>query len=452
MKKLIFEENTMKRIICGDNLQVLKTIESESIDLIYIDPPFFTNKNYEVIWNDGAEIRQFDDRWVSLQGGKHSKDINVYLNWMEPRIRELYRVLKKTGSFYLHCDWHADSYLRMLCDTIFGYNNLLNEIIWNYRTYQGNVKEYFPRKHDNIYLYVKSKQWHFNQLYDDNVEDTINYKRWKKYFVNGKIYANNYPKTDSRFMSYYNRWVKNNGRKPNPDEAIFVATGYIIDTVWDIKAVDPKSKERLGYPTQKPEALLERIIKASSNEGDVVLDAFAGCGTTLAVANKLNRQFIGIEVSPDGCRIVAKRIKMDINQIEGMPLTEKEVNKLTGYQFQNHVIHLLSPYDTSKITVGKRGADGGIDGTYFGIPIEVKKTNAGRRELDVFVSAMGRAKKKEGIFITRHFSGDFKREVARLKRGDNITIYYFTLQQVIDRKHMDNEDLKKLRSHLVDVW
>ena len=120
----------IERIICGDNLEILKTFEDEFVDLIYIDPPFFTNKNYEVIWGDGAEIRQFGDRWITENkngSGRARKDINVYLEWMEPRIKELYRVLKKTGSFYLHCDWHADAYLRILCDKIFNYKTT---IIW----------------------------------------------------------------------------------------------------------------------------------------------------------------------------------------------------------------------------------------------------------------------------------------------------------------------------------
>src|SRR4030042_6608836 len=141
------------RLICGDNLPELVVMEKESVDLIYADPPFFSNRNYEIIWGEEAEIRSFEDRW---EGG-----INVYVDWMKQRVMELYRILKPTGSFYLHCDWHAGHYLKVMLDEVFGCNRFQNEIIWFYRT-GGVSRKRFARKHDTIFFYTKSDKWTFN--------------------------------------------------------------------------------------------------------------------------------------------------------------------------------------------------------------------------------------------------------------------------------------------------
>lgn len=168
----------IKRIICGDNLEVLKTLPDESVDLCYIDPPFFSGRNYAVIFGDKEEVRQFDDRWVKMaEKGKYSKDINVYLNWMEPRICEIHRVLKKTGSFYLHCDWHADSYLRVMCDEIFGYDRLINKITWK-RSRPKKTTMKRPNVTDTILHYSKSNDYKYKQLYCGLSESSL--KRYNK--------------------------------------------------------------------------------------------------------------------------------------------------------------------------------------------------------------------------------------------------------------------------------
>ncbi|MCX6813583.1 MAG: site-specific DNA-methyltransferase, partial [Candidatus Azambacteria bacterium] len=159
-------EITKDKLILGDNLDILKTLKDESVDLIYIDPPFFSNKNYEVVFGDEAEIRSFEDRW---EGG-----MNVYVEWMKERVKELYRVLKPTGSFYLHCDYHAGHYLKVMCDEIFGIHNFRNEIIWYYynRWTAGNTN--FQRLHDLIFRYSKSPKWKFNiqyQPYSETMEE-----------------------------------------------------------------------------------------------------------------------------------------------------------------------------------------------------------------------------------------------------------------------------------------
>lgn len=391
----------MNRLICDDNLLTLKMLEAESIDLCYIDPPFFTNKNYEVIWNDGAEIRQFEDRWVKEGEGRYSKDINVYLNFMQPRIEEIYRVLKKTGSFYLHCDYHASHYLKVLCDQVFGYNYFNNEIIWNYHDPAGTTKTAFKKKHDTILFYVKGNNWTFNT-------DAVREPYGKKTQHDGEVGAISFGRET----------------KTNP-------LGKVREDVWQIPIINSMAKERLGYPTQKPESLLEIIIKASSNENDVVLDCFCGCGTTLAVAKRLNRQYIGIDVSPTACRLVAKRIGINIHAIEGIPLTVDEIALLSGWEFQNYIIHLLT-LDQSKITVNNKGADGGIDGYYYNELISVKKYKAGRKDLDEFVATIYRNKKKNAIFIALDFTSDFLKEIARLQREQQLTIHHFTLEQIIN--------------------
>ena len=258
------------QLILGDNLEVLKDIPDESVDLCYIDPPFFSNRHYEVIWGDEGEVASFNDRWA---GG-----INHYIEWLYKRVEQLYRVLKPTGSFYLHCDWHANAYIRVnILDKIFGDKNFVNEIVWCYSN-SGRSKEFFSKKHDTIFLYRKSQNIFWNKAF--------------------KI-----PYTESYIRSHFTDFDDNNRpcrkrldagkwRIYYPDE------GMIPNDWWtDIASLNSVAKERIGYPTQKPEALMERIIKASSNPGDVVLDAFCGGGTTPAVARRLGRKFIGIDQS-----------------------------------------------------------------------------------------------------------------------------------------------------------
>lgn len=412
-KQQILIEKPIQRIICGDNLESLKAIADNSVDLCYIDPPFFTSKKYEVVFNDGAEIRQFNDRWITSEKDseedpkRSSKDINVYLEFMRPRIEEIYRVLKPTGSFYLHCDKNANAYLRIMCDKIFGVNNFVNEIIWHYSG-TGNPSKRFKQKHDNIYLYSKSDCYTFNPPQDlPTNESTI--KRYNMEDENGKYKTWN---THGVIRKVY--------MKP-----------LTIDDVWDISVIGATGKERLGYPTQKPEALLERIIKASSNEGDVVMDTFCGCGSAVAVAKRLNRQFIGMDVSPTAVRLIAKRLGMPINSIEGLPITKEEISELDGNEFQNFIIREFGGFS------GKRGADGGIDGYLGKLLIQVKKFKAGRMHLDEFSGMLLREARKEGVFIALEYSKDFRAEVARLKAENKIIVHYFDVQDIIDKKHYD---------------
>lgn len=371
-------------IYCGDNLTWLKKFPDKCIDLIYLDPPFFSNRNYEVIFNDGEEIRSFEDRW---KGG-----INHYVEWMRERVFELHRVLKETGSFYLHCDWHASHYLKAMCDDIFKYKNFQNEIIWKFGTFHG-YKTRFKRDFQQILFYSKSDKWLFNyeKVLDDYSEATI--RRYDKIDSNGKRY----------------KIVK--GLKK------YIGKGTYPSSVWDIPQLQVNSRENLGYPTQKPEALLERIIKASSNPGDLVLDPFCGCGTTTAVAQSLGRKWVGIDVSPSACKLMKNRVELNGArgiEIIGQPLNIKELKDLPPFEFQNWCVGALGG------TVNpKKVADMGIDGFSFmhRYPIQVKQSeNVGRVTVDKFETAMQRVEKDMGYIIGFSFTKGAYEEVAEAKK------------------------------------
>jgi len=268
-------------LIKGNNLVALFSLLPKykgKIKLIYIDPPFNTG-------NDGFG---YNDNF------NHSS----WLTFMKNRLEVAKELLTEDGSVFVQCDENENAYLRILMDEIFGRDNLMNEIIWRYRTYIGQVKEYFPKKHDTIFWYKKNFRPEFNLIYEENLEDTVDYKRWEKYIVDGnKIKYGNHPSTDSRFTAYLNRFIKQNG-VPQDGEVIYEVRGYVIDDVWDdIIALDPKNiTERTKFTGgQKPEALLQRIISSVTKEGDIVLDYHLGSGTTAAVAHKMNRRYIGIE-------------------------------------------------------------------------------------------------------------------------------------------------------------
>ena len=304
-----FGENGDKwtnKLIFGDNLQILKEIYNDQKDknllgtkdkikLIYIDPPFATKQDF---MKNGEKVYQ--DKVIGAE----------FLEFLRERLILAKEILADDGNIFVHLDYKKGNHVKILLDEIFGENNFLNEIVWHYQTYQGQVKAYFPRKHDSIFYYAKSNKHFFRLLKDTNVEKTIDFTRWNEYLnENNEITGANYPKKDSRFKGYYSRFIKENHRKPGPDDMILRLEGNTIDSVWNIKAVDPKDLiERLDYPTQKPEALLERIIKASSNAGDIVMDFFAGSGTTLAVAEKLNRRWIGCDCGKLAIYTIQKRI------------------------------------------------------------------------------------------------------------------------------------------------
>jgi len=390
-------ENTL---FCGDNLETLREyIPDESIDLAYIDPPFFSNRQYAIIWGDEAERRSFEDTW---EGG-----IESYIGFMEPRLLELRRVLKPNGSIYVHCDWHASHRIRILLDKIFGEARFLNEIIWYYRG-GGISKKYFGRRHDNIYFYAKSDNWNFHPD-----EARLPYA----------------PATVERFTHHIGnvRGERDYGSQTLHPE------GKHPDDVWEIQPIAPSAKERLGYPTQKPEKLLERIVGASSREGETVLDCFCGCGTTLAVAQKLNRRWVGIDISYTAIELVKERLgKLGVDnlQIVGMPITVEDALRLKPFDFQTWVLKKLHAYASPR-----KVGDMGIDGfTYFKqLPVQIKKSESiGRNVVDNFTAAIQRQGKRKGFIIGVSFGSGAVKEVHRLKNSEEIEVVLVTLAEVLE--------------------
>jgi DNA modification methylase len=391
-------------IYCGDNLYWMSRLPDEFVDLCYIDPPFFSNRNYEVIFGDGEEIRSFEDRW---KGG-----IENYIDWMRDRVEEIHRLLKPTGSFYLHCDWHASHYLKVMCDKIFGYQNFRNEIVWCYRG-AGYPKKDFGRRHDVILRYSKGGDYRFNL--DDIREE----------------YAET---TKERFSHYIGnvRGARDYGvQKLNP-------LGKQPDDWWQIQPIAPSAKERLGYPTQKPEVLLERIIKASSDPYDLVFDCFCACGTTLVAAQKLARRWLGVDVSPTGCRLVQHRLsKLGMRaEIIGLPRTIEELKQLSPIEFQNWVIGAAG----GKVS-DRKSRDMGIDGyTFYGLygekeyPIAVKRMDkVGRIWVDNFETAMRRKGYNKGYIVAFDFTKDAYEEVARAKSQEGLDIELVKVDEISKR-------------------
>ena len=337
------------KLFWGDNLQVLAHLLKDyrgKIDLIYIDPPFDSKADY---------IKKVQIRGEKVEGEQHSlleekqyTDIwekDEYLQFMYERLLLMRELLSDTGSIYLHCDWHKSSTLRLIMDEIFGEENFRDEIIWHYMTYQGQVDRYFPRKHDNILFYTKTRKYNFRLLKDNEFKKNIDYKRWGRFLVNGnEIRGNNYPKGDSRFDVFINKWKEANKREPTKNDIIYRLEGYTIDSVWDIKAEDPKSLTRTGYPTQKPTELIERIINASSNEGDLVADFFVGSGTTPSVAQKFDRRWLACDINLGAIQTTAKRLNQIIQEKQKkQPNLLKDFSGLSAFKIYN-----VNDYDVFK--------------------------------------------------------------------------------------------------------
>ncbi|MDD1451727.1 site-specific DNA-methyltransferase [Sphingomonas sp. H160509] len=365
----------------GGNLAVLrKEIADESVDLIYLDPPFNSNANYGILFKEpdgkssNAQIEAFEDTWHwnetaedafdqvarsgstkafdllnAMRGFLGDNDMMAYLAMMAVRLLELHRVLKPTGSLYLHCDPTASHYLKLLLDAIFGKRQIANEIVWCYRRYTA-ASNRFQRLHDTLLFYGKTDQRRFNDI-------RIPYGE-----TSGKKDSHYRQDGDGRWF----RWQK---RKDAEPYRIYLADGVRLGDWWDIPIINASSKERLGYPTQKPSALLERIIAASSNEGDVVLDPFCGCGTAVHAAEKLKRQWIGIDVTHLAISLIEKRMKDAFPgvtfTVEGTPKDLASAYDLAlrdKYQFQWWAVSMVDalPYGGRK-----KGADGGIDGLIY---------------------------------------------------------------------------------------
>ncbi len=363
----------------GDNLEVLRLhVTDESVDLIYLDPPFKSDQNYNVLFAERngtqspAQVKAFKDTWtwdlesaeayeeVVERGGKVSQamqgfrkllgdsDMLAYLSMMAPRLIELRRVLKPTGSIYLHCDPTASAHLRLLMDAVFGTENFRNEAIWHYKRWPAG-KFQFQRMHDVLLFYSNQHGKNtFNVLLEPLTKGTL--RRWR---------------------GHKSRVEFKNGMRQVTKMTKEVSPGAPMDDVWDISVINSQARERLGYPTQKPESLLERIITASSNEGDLVLDPFCGCGTTVAVAQRLNRRWIGIDITHLAVTLMKYRLENTFGEginsqyeVVGEPVSisgAMQLAKENPYQFQWWALGLLGARPVEQ----KKGADKGVDGRLY---------------------------------------------------------------------------------------
>lgn len=309
------QDGWINKIFWGDNLQVMSHLLKDyrgKVDLIYIDPPFDSKADYKKkidlkgvgkATGDSSsfEEKQYGDIWTN----------DEYLQFMYERLLIMRELLSETGSIYLHCDWHKSAYLRLLLDEVFGANNFRNEIVWSYFGFKRATSKKFPQKHDLIFSYTKSPDYIWNVQYKPHSPEYV--KRFKK-DENGRLYRDDVNPTGGGTRIIYLDEVE----------------GDIVDSVWtDIPPVNPVAKERQNYPTQKPEALIERIINSSTNPGDLVFDCFMGSGSTQAVAMKLGRRFIGADINLGAIQTTTKRLLSVAHELDG------KANVFTGFEVYN---------------------------------------------------------------------------------------------------------------------
>ncbi len=460
-------------IYCGDNLDHLAKLPDGCVDLIYIDPPFNSNRNYEVFWNYSAEMRSFEDRHSSTQ---------AYIEFMQPRCVELARVLKATGTFYFHCDWHASHYVKVMLDRIFGEGGLINEIIWKRQSSHNDAKQgskHLGRVHDTLLTYSKSKDYFFKHLYRpydpeyiENFYKHVEPETGRHYQLGdlgapgGASPSKGNPHYEFLGVTRYWRYSKANmerlhaegkiiqtktGAVPRLKRYLDEGKGVPLGSVWDdIGPVQGVAGERVGYPTQKPLKLLDRIIEISSRPGDVVLDAFCGCGTALVAAQNAagGRRWIGIDISPTACRVMAKRLRDNCGIAENeklwkigrgfivrdLPRTEAELRRLPPFEFENWAVIKIGGLP-NRTQVG----DMGIDGRIFPVsslpkgraiadqfafmddwyPVQVKqKDKVGRPDVDSFEAVMARENREKGYLVGFDFTIDAQKEVRRFQQKE----------------------------------
>lgn len=376
-----------------DCLNVLTTLEENTIDMVYLDPPFFSQKN-QILRNSKGQHYEFSDIWDSRDS---------YIKYMRERLIELRRILKMTGTIFLHCDSSSSHYLKILMDEIFGENNFQSEIIWAYRRWSNSHKGLLPA-HQTILFYSKSNKYTFNFEYGDyspttNLDQILQER-----------------KRNSSGKSVYKR--------SNDGKVVFAKEkkGVPISDVWEIPFLNPKAKERTGYPTQKPIELLERIIRISTNEGDCVLDPFCGSGTTLVAAKLLGRKFIGIDTNPDAIELCKKRIDVPF-KTESMLLK----NGISSYKTKtDEELAILSQLECD-IVQRNRGIDAFLKKRYFGAPVAIKIQRSSESLEEAIILLHSAAKKKGCCFTvlisnsTHDNSGNIPENMIIIDRFD-ITI------------------------------
>jgi DNA modification methylase len=459
----------------GDNLAILREhIEDESVDLIYLDPPFNSNANYNVLFKSPtgdqsqAQIEAFDDTWRWTEAAErafdevmhsgHSdaaemlramramlkeNDMMAYLAMMAVRLIELHRVLKPTGSLYLHCDPTASHYLKILLDAVFGADRYSNEISWKITTAKADYQQgaiHFPRVRDVLFVYGKSQVRTYNQQfrpYDakyilshyslvdekgrryqlDNITGPGGAAKGNAHYeVMGVTRYWRFSKEKMKALIAEGRIIQPSpGAVPRYKRYLDEMPGLPLGDDWDdIPPLNSQAAERLGYPTQKPVALLERIIAASSNEGDLVLDPFCGCGTTIHAAEKLNRRWIGIDITHLAIGLIRNRLRNAFPAAEfdvlGVPKDVGGARELAAQDKHQFQLWALSMVEAQPFKGGRKGADGGVDG-YLWFKPDGKTTEKaivsvkGGDKVDVtmikdLIATVERERAKVGVFLT----------------------------------------------------
>ena len=473
------QSTSANQLYFGDNLNILRDyVADESVDLIYLDPPFNSNATYNVLFREregdesAAQIAAFEDTWhwsmdsesayqevVTEGAGKVAdllaamrsflgqNDMMAYLTMMTQRMIELHRVLKPTGSIYLHCDPTASHYLKLLMDAVFGAGNFRNEITWKRTsTVKGNFGQgtkFWPRDADVLLFYAKSGKYYFEQQFEAYSQDYVDkaYRHiepgtGRRYRLVSMIGPGGAAKGNPRYevvgVTRYWRYSEERmqelidqglvvqskpGGVPHRKYYLDEGKGVPIQSVWDnIGNLQASATERLGYPTQKPEALLERIIRASSNEGDVVLDPFCGCGTAVAAAERLNRRWIGIDITHLAITLIRHRLhdtfgdELRPYEIIGEPTDVASARALAvqdRYQFEWWALGLV---DARPANDRRRGADSGIDGyiNFFDdnsgkpkrIIVQVKSGHVNASQIRDLKGVLNRESAEIGLFIT----------------------------------------------------
>jgi DNA modification methylase len=470
-----YDRGRVNYLYYGDNLAVLREhIKDETVDLVYLDPPFNSNQDYNVLFAEkggtkaAAQIKAFGDTWewnsaaaesfemAVEKGGRVAQamlafktflgqsDMLAYLSMMAPRLVELRRVLKPTGSIYLHCDPTASHYLKMLMDAVFGPTQFVNEIIWKRSSAHSDAKQgaqHYGRVTDTLLFYSKSDERTWNQLHAPYDEAYVerDYRRVDKdgrryridnlqgpggaakgnpfYEVMGVKRYWRYSKEKMQALIKQGRVIQTKpGAVPQYKRYLDEMPGVPIQNLWtDIPVINNRSNEKLGYPTQKPEALLERIISTSSNEGDVVLDPFCGCGTTIAAAQKLKRAWVGIDITHLAISLIKSRLldaygTKAAYKVIGEPADDAGAAQLAKddpYQFQWWALGLVGARPVEK----KKGADQGIDGRlYFHdepvsgktkqIILSVKGGGTSVKDVRDLRGVIDREKAEQGVLIT----------------------------------------------------
>jgi len=463
------------RLYFGDNLEILrKEIASESVDLVYLDPPFNSNATYNVLFAEksgrksAAQISAFDDTWqwgleseasyheTVTAGGKLAdllqalraflgqNDMMAYLVMMAARLKELHRALKPTGSAYLHCDPTASHYLKLLMDAVFGHRHYLNQITWKRTTAHSDPKQgrkAFGNLTDIILLYTKSDNYAFNYQHTQYSDQHL--RKYCHVDADGRRYALDNitgPGGAGKGNPYYevmgvsrhwrysretmDRLLRENrivqpkpGAVPRYKRYLDEMPGVPLQNLWDdIPPINSQAQERLGYPTQKPEALLERIMRASSNEGNLVLDPFCGCGTTIAVAERLHRRWIGIDITHLAITLMRHRLQNAFGPnlspyvVEGVPKDVDSAQLLAmqdRYKFEWWALGLV---DARPAHDKRKGGDTGFDGViYFfddesgiakKIVVQVKSGSVAVNQIRDLKAVRDREKAEIAAFVT----------------------------------------------------